>query len=495
MCKDKKILEDYFQEYRKNIIGNGATFSSSHKEVSLIYADWIAGGRFYAPIEDKIRNFVGPMVANTHSFSSETGKASTYAYHNARQIIKEHVNASEDDVLVTTGTGMTGALARLQRMMNIRWPDILKQKIDLTDKEKPVVFLTHMEHHSNHVPWMETIADVVIVPCDSNHLVSVENLEKLLMNYQDRPLKLGAFTACSNVTGIITPYHELAKVMHNHGGYCVIDFAASAPYSNIDMHPADKNARLDAVLFSPHKFLGGPGSCGILVFNKELYKSSIPDVPGGGNVKWTNPWGRFEYFDNIETKEDGGTPGFIQTIRAAMAIKLKERMGVNKIEEREKELLKICFNELGSIEGLTILGDTNVLRIGCVSFTIKNMHYNLAVRLLNDYFGIQVRGGWSCASTYSHYLFNINHSKSEKIIEDITSGNLTFKPGWVRLSLHPTMTNQELLFICDSIKKVIENFQEWEKDYNYNLKTNEFELTSGDGKLIDDVKELFNLKK
>ncbi len=485
-------LEDYFETFRINTIGNSSTFRSAYGSKPLIYADWIASGRLYWPIEDAIQEQIGPMMANTHSYSSETGKASTYCYQHARQLIKKHVNANADDVLVTTGTGMTGALARLQRLMGIRYNGIPKDKIFISENERPVVFITHMEHHSNQVPWMETIADVVIVPHGKDLLVDPKELEKLLIQYQDRPLKIGSFTACSNVTGIITPYHELAKIMHRHGGVCFVDFAASAPYVDINMHPEDSEARLDAIFFSPHKFLGGPGSCGILVFHESLYNASCPDVPGGGNVKWTDPWGGYGYYNEIETLEDGGTPGILQTIRAAMAISLKEKMGVRNMEEREIQLLELCFTELSSIEGLYILGDLQSRRIGCISFGVRGIHYNLMVRLLNDRFGIQVRGGWSCASTYGHHLLQIGKEQSRKIIKDIKEQDLSNKPGWVRLSLHPVTTNDELLVICNAIKEVVQNADTWQQDYKYNPKTNEFNhLFHRDYELMQQVQHWF----
>lgn len=486
-------LEAYFQAFRKDIIGDSHTFESINGIQKLTYADWIASGRLYRPIEDTMRNIIGPMVANTHSFSSETGKASTYAYKYARQIIKEHVNAQADDVLVTAGTGMTDVLSRLQRVMGLRWPDAVKDKISIPEKERPVVFITHMEHHSNHVPWMETIADVVILQCNDQKLVCPHKLEEALELYKDRPLKIGAFTGCSNVTGIITPYHQLAKIMHRHNGYCFIDLAASAPYVKIDMHPADPEERLDAIYFSPHKFLGGPGTCGVLVFNKNLYNTSCPDVPGGGNVKWTNPWGEYGYYDDIETKEDGGTPGFLQVMRTALAIRLKEKMGEDNIEKREEELLQLCFNELKTISGLYLLGFNDEPRIGCVSFGIENIHYNLIVRLLNDRFGIQVRGGWSCASTYSHHLFDLNAASSKQITEGISKKDLTIKPGWVRLSLHPITTNKEVLFICDAIKQIVKNIDHWKQGYTYNPNNNEFECAKGDAEMKDQVKQWFSI--
>lgn len=490
---ESEILENHFQHFRPHIIGDTHVFESLNGKQELLYADWIASGRLYAPIEDIMCNKIGPMVANTHSFSSETGKASTYAYKHARSLIKKHVNANENDVLVTCGTGMTGVLARLQRIMGLRWPDVVRNKISLSEHERPVVFITHMEHHSNHVPWMETIADVVLLPSDENLLVDPKQLLLEIVKYKDRPLKIGSFTACSNVTGIITPFEELAKIMHRHGGFCFVDFAASAPYVKIDMHPADPEAQLDAIFFSPHKFLGGPGTCGVLVFNKTLYNTQVPDVPGGGNVKWTDPWGGFAYIEDIETKEDGGTPGFLQVMRTALCMELKEKMDVDKMGEREVQLLKICFDGLQDVPGLYILGCTDQKRIGCVSFGIQHIHYNLIVRLLNDRFGIQVRGGWSCASTYGHHLFGINKNASKTMTQGIYDQNLTEKPGWVRISLHPIMTGEEVKRICNAIKMVAENIEAWSKPYVYNSINNEYECKTGDSMIIEQVKDWFTL--
>ena len=486
-------LESYFSKFRENTVGVYHTFESVYGTQKMVYADWIASGRLYLPIEDIMLNKIGPMIANTHSFSSETGKASTYAYQYARELIKKQVNANKQDCLVATGTGMTAALSKLQRIMGLRAKDnIYNIKLNFDDK-RPVVFITHMEHHSNQVPWYETIADVVVLPGDENNLVDPEILSKEIQKYANRTLKIGSFTACSNVTGIVTPYHELAKIMHQNGGFCFVDFAASAPYVPIDMHPENPEEQLDAIFFSPHKFLGGPGTCGILVFNKKLYQANFPDNPGGGNVKCTNPWGGYHYSDAIEVKEDGGTPGFLQVMRTALCLELKNQMGIENMKERETELLQLCFSQLQKIKGLSLLGDLNTERIGCVSFTIEHIHYNLIVRLLNDRFGIQVRGGWSCASTYAHYLFGIDEEESKKMTEELLEQNLSNKPGWVRISLHPTMTNQELLFICDAIQKVAIYYEEWQEVYCYNPKNNEFESLVKHETIAEEVKEWFCL--
>ncbi len=470
-----KNLELFFSEFRNNTIGIDQCFHSPYGEKKIIYGDWIASGRLYRPIENAIANRFGPFVGNTHTETSETGTLMTKAYHLAHKKIKEHVNAGPDDVIITAGSGMTTVVNKFQRILGFRTMQKMEAADCLKDEERPVVFITHMEHHSNHTSWLETIADVVQLQPDKDLLVDPSELQKELGKYKNRKMKIGSFTACSNVTGISTPYHELAKVMHENGGLCFIDFAASAPYVDMDMHPDDPMMALDAIMFSPHKFLGGPGSSGVLIFNSKIYKSDqTPDNPGGGTVDWTNPWGEFKYIDDIEAREDGGTPGFIQAIKTALCIELKNQMTVENIEKREKELVSIAFKEMTGIPALHILADNVEDRLGVISFYLDDIHFNLVVKLLNDKFGIQVRGGCACAGTYGHFLLNVSYDKSKEITELINHGDLSKKPGWIRLSLHPTMTNEELYFTIDAIRKVQENHQAWSKDYIYINKTNEF---------------------
>ncbi|MFT7032860.1 MAG: selenocysteine lyase/cysteine desulfurase [Cyclobacteriaceae bacterium] len=415
------------------------------------------------------------MVANTHSESSDTGKAMTIAYHGAHEIIKIHVNANSGDAIITCGTGMTGSLSKLIRILGLKMSENLKNDGQIENVDRPVVFVTHMEHHSNQISWLEIIADLVVIAPGENLLVDPEYLKIQLEKYEGRKLKIGAFTACSNVTGIKTPYHELAVLMHKFGGICLVDFAASAPYVQIDIHPkAEPNAYLDGIFFSPHKFLGGPGSSGVLVFNKTLYKNMIPDEPGGGTVAWTNPWGGRSYFDDIEMREDGGTPGFLQAIRTALCIKLKEQMGVENIQEQELKLVEIFMTGLKDISSIKILAKEQIDRIGTISFYAEHIHFNLFVKLLNDRYGIQVRGGCSCAGTYGHYLLHVDKNYSNQLTHKIDEGDLSNKPGWVRVSIHPTTSIEEIKFILQGITEIVDNIVEWMKDYSYDLKTNEF---------------------
>jgi len=473
-ASESSKLERYFQQFRKHIIGIDQEFESPFGTQKIVYTDWTASGRLYRPIEEKLCNDFGPYVANTHTETTVSGTAMTKAYHHAKQIIKEHVNSNDDDVLIVSGNGMTGVVNKFQRILGLKIPENLQKFTNIPDEIRPVVFITHMEHHSNQTSWLETIAKVEVIPPGNDGLFCLKNLEKLLEDYKDYTLKIASVTGGSNVTGIQPPYHDIAKLMHKNGGICFVDFACVAPYININMHPEDDAEYLDAIFFSPHKFLGGPGTSGVLIFNKKLYNNMIPDCPGGGTVSWTNPWGEHKYIDDIEEREDGGTPGFLQTIKAALAIKLKEQMGVSNMLEREHEIVNTIFNALNSVENINILASQHQDRLGVISFYIDDLHFNLGVKLLNDRFGIQTRGGCSCAGTYGHYLLHVDYEQSHSLTYEISSGDLTHKPGWIRLSIHPTTTNDEVNFVCESILALAKNHKTWGEDYNYISASNEF---------------------
>ena len=461
-------MEDYFLKYRENIIGQNQMIKTPyHDSIRIVYADWTASGRMYQPIEDRLQNCLYPFVANTHTDTNFTGSTMTYSYHKAQQIIKNHVGANENDVLISSNSGMTGVVNKFQRILGLKIHESFKDQISIPEEDKPIVFISHMEHHSNQTSWIETIADVVIIPPDDNGLVCPSNFKKIVKEYPNRKTKIASLTSCSNVTGIITPYMEIAEIIHQEGGLCFVDFACSAPYIDINMHEDDNSGKyLDAIFFSPHKFLGGPGSSGILIFNQKLYKNSIPDNPGGGTVDWTNPWGEHKYIDNIEAREDGGTPSFLQTIKVAMCMQLKDEMGIENIHKRENEILKEVWNSFEKIPNLHVLAKQHKSRLGVISFYIDGLHFNLGVKMLNDKFGIQTRGGCSCAGTYGHYLLNVSQEISSNITNQISEGNCSNKPGWIRMSIHPTHTDEEVRYITEGIRQLAENYVEWTNDYD-----------------------------
>lgn len=467
-------LEKYFGKYRKGIVGVDQQFMTPFGEKTMVYADWIASGRLYEPIERCLLHSLGPFTGNTHSETSETGILMTRAYQRAHELIKQHCHAGSRDIIITAGSGMTTVINKFQRILGLKYCGKVFHRRCLQERERPVVFITHMEHHSNQTSWYETNADVVIIEPGPNLEINPDNLKRELEKYRERPFKIGSFTACSNVTGVHTPYHRMAALMHRYGGICFIDFAASAPYEEINMHPPDPMEKLDAIFFSPHKFLGGPGSSGVLIFDSSIYNNEVPDQPGGGTVDWTNPWGEYKYVDDIELREDGGTPGFLQAVRAALCLRLKEEMGTDLISQREKELVEMAFAGLDSIPGLRILANNIRNRLGIISFYIEDIHYNLVVRLLNDLYGIQVRGGCACAGTYGHLLLEVSHEKSQEITWKITHGDLSEKPGWIRWSLHPTTTGAEVKLMLDALSDIARNKGLYKSYYLYNPHTNCF---------------------
>lgn len=473
-------LEQYFAPYRKQVVGHDATFQSPFGVKPIVYADWTASGRLYQPIETVMAREIAPFVGNTHTETSVTGTSMTMAYHHAKGLIKQHVGARPKDILISSNSGMTGVVNKFQRILGLKVHEKYRGQVVLPEADRPIIFCTHMEHHSNQTSWLETLADVAVIRPTAEGLVDLSHLDELLEQYKGRKTKIAAITSCSNVTGIKTPYHEIAGIMHRAGGLCFVDFACSAPYIDINMRPeGDELQHLDAIYFSPHKFLGGPGSTGILIFDPKLYTNRIPDNPGGGTVDWTNPWGGHKYIDEIEAREDGGTPAFLQTIRVAMCVRLKEEMGVERMLAREEELLQKVWARFDRLPKLHVLADHLRQRLGVISFYIEGLHYNLGVKLLNDHFGVQTRGGCSCAGTYGHYLLNVSEQYSRSITDEISTGDLTHKPGWIRMSIHPVMSDAELGLILDAIEAVYHNHEEWAKSYAYDNRTNEFRHKDG----------------
>lgn len=419
----------------------------------ICYADWTASGRLYGPIEARLSRQVGAYMANTHTEDSLTGRTMSHWLQQAEQRIKRHVNANATDVLISTGSGMTGALGKLIRMLGLWAHEDHKAAAMHSQGLRPLVYITHREHHSNHTMWLESLAEVRLIPAvDGDNIDLLWLAQDLARESVDR-VKLASVTAASNVTGVRTPYREIAGLMHDHRGVCFVDFAASAPYDAIDMHPNERES-LDAIFFSPHKFLGGPGSQGVLIFSGKLYHNRIPEQPGGGTVVWTNPWGEHRFVKDIEQRENGGTPGILQTIKTALAIALKEEMGVERIAAREAQLNQHFFDRLETIDGVKIMAPQHRERLSIFSIVFEHMHYRTAVRLLSDHFGVQARGGCACAGTYGHILLGIDRCTSRSITDLLDQDSDADKPGWVRISFHPCMTLADIDQIADAVAAV-----------------------------------------
>lgn len=452
---------DLVEKIRESVIGKDTAVETPFGLRRVTYADYTASGRSLSFIEDYIRHSVLPLYANTHTETSGTGLQTTRFREDAREIIRESVGASRaEHAVIFAGSGSTGAVDRLINILGIRLPSTLDNAHDLgaqiPPNERPVVFVGPYEHHSNELPWRESIADVVEIEEDSDGRISLAELEQRLVEFADRPLKIGSFSAASNVTGIISDTGAISELLHAHGALSFWDFAAAAPYVGIDMG-SDNDGNTDykdAVFISPHKLIGGPGTPGVLVARLDLLTNAVPAVPGGGTVQYVSP-DHHRYIPDHEHREEGGTPAIIESIRAGLVFKLKGEVGVSRIRAIEHDFIRRAIESWQGNPNIRILGNPNADRLSIVSFVVSApggvLHHNFVVALLNDLFGIQARGGCSCAGPYGHRLLGIDLETSGKFESVIAEGCEVIKPGWVRLNFNYFIPEEEFEYIVDAV--------------------------------------------
>jgi selenocysteine lyase/cysteine desulfurase len=466
---------------RDSVIGDDHVMETPYGRRRVTYADYTASGRALGFIEDFIRDQVLPGYANTHTESSGTGLQTTRLREEARAIIRESLGGDDDTVVLFAGSGCTGAIAKLIGVLGLRIPSVLDDAHALTEHippaQRPVVFIGPYEHHSNEIPWRESIADVVTIRQDVDGGVDTDDLREQLEKYAERPLKIGAFSAASNVTGIVSDTAAIATLLHEHGALSFWDFAAAAPYVDIVMGPVEGQplSYKDAVVLSPHKFIGGPSTPGVLAARRELFVNRVPDVPGGGTVAYVNDDDHM-YLADPTHREEGGTPAIIESIRAGLVFQLKEAVGTATIREQEERHLRRAVDAWHDEPAIELLGNLDAARLSIVSFVLRApsgryLHHNYVVALLNDLFGIQSRGGCSCAGPYGHRLLGIDLERSHEFEREITGGCEGIKPGWVRINFNYFVSDAVVDYLIEAVRLVARDGWKLLGDYRFDPAT------------------------
>ena len=480
---------DLVETIRASVIGSDYAVPGPFGPRRVTYADYTASGRSLTFIEDYIRDVVLPLYANTHTESSGTGLQTTRFREDARRLIRKAVNAGDEHVVLFTGSGATGAVAHLIGALGLSIPSSLDDEFGLSamipEAQRPVVFVGPFEHHSNELPWRESIADVVRIDEDEDGHIDLTQLGDELAGYADRPLKIGSFSAASNVTGIISNTGAIARLLHDNDALSFWDFAAAAPYVEMDMSPADDpEAYKDAVFISPHKLIGGPGTPGLLVARRELFNNRVPVVPGGGTVSFVNPTDH-RYIADVEHREEGGTPNIVGSIRAGLAFQLKQQVGTERIHDLEENFIERAIASWGANPNLEVLGNHDAERLSIVAFVVRHgdryLHHNFIVALLNDLFGIQSRGGCSCAGPYGHRLLGIDIDTSVEFEREISKGCELIKPGWIRVSFNYFITEAVFQFIVDAVHAVANDGWRLLPRYRYDIDSGLWEHRDGRG--------------
>ncbi len=458
------------EDLRHGLIGDNITLPTAFGPKTLLYADYVASGRALRQVETFVLDNILPYYANAHTEASFCGAYMTRLREDARRTIAELVNAGPDCHVIFAGSGATAGFNKIVRLLEISERVVAGERI--------VVLIGPYEHHSNILPWRESGADVVEVPERADGGFDLGALEDALRAAAGADLVIGSFSAASNVTGIITDPDPVTRMLKRSGALAIWDYACAAPYLPMNMTPAADCAK-DAIVFSPHKFPGGPGASGVFVIRDTIVRRMIPTAPGGGSVSFVSPWDH-TYSSSVEAREEAGTPDCIGDIRAALVMLIKEAVGVDAILARDEELRLKALDAWRDVPQIQLLGQhPAVIALPIFSFQVRDasgapFHHQLFTRMLSDIHGIQVRGGCACAGPYAHRLLFIDETTSASLQQKLRAGQETERPGWVRLNLSYLHSDAQVEKIISAVSDLARTCSEWQSAYTVDTATARF---------------------
>ncbi|GGF60541.1 Selenocysteine lyase/Cysteine desulfurase [Mameliella alba] len=460
---------DIRDRIRAGLIGEDVQIEGPFGVHPLIYADYVASGRALTQVEDFVRDRVLPYYANTHTQASFCGEYMTRLREAARGEIARLTGAGDGMSVIFAGSGSTAGINRIVGLLDL--PSLVSAG------QRVVVLTGPYEHHSNILPWRETGAEVIEIAEAANGGVDMEDLSHALKASEDAALIVGTFSAASNVTGIVTDVDAVTRLLRAHGAFVVWDYGCAGPYCAMDMK-AGTDAQKDAIVFSPHKFPGGPGSSGVAVIRDGIARRATPTLPGGGTVSFVSPWGHV-YSNTLSAREEGGTPNVTGDIRAALALLVKEALDQEWLDKRQAELREKALNIWSQNDRIELLGQPDAQALPIFSFRVRDgqgglVHHQFFTRLLSDRYGVQARGGCACAGPYGHRLLGLGRSESDATIEALERGEETAKPGWVRLNLSALMSDTKVNSIIEAVDNLARTAPDYVKDYRVDTGTARF---------------------
>lgn len=447
----------------EGLVGSKAKIYGPYGAKDMVYADYVASGRALHQVERFVLEEVLPYYANSHTEASFCGGFMTRMRREARAMIGGFCGADGEHAVIFTGSGATSGINRLVTLFGVT---------DAVAAGRHArVIVGPYEHHSNILPWRESGAEIIEL---AEHACGGPDLSQLSSALEDGApdLTICTLSAASNITGITSDVATITAMVKAAGARMIWDYAGAGPYLPIAMTPAS-DAKIDAIVVSPHKFIGGPGASGILILRRDALATAKPSWPGGGTVKFVSPQAH-DYSDNVESREEAGTPNVVGDIRAALAFIVKDAIGAETMTARNHELARRVFAAWKGLPHLEILGLSEPTRLPIFSFRVRNgrgghVHQQLVTRMLSDRFGIQARGGCACAGPYVHRLLSIDDAQSEDIRQAILSGDEIKKPGFIRLNFSVLMSDEKVQFILDSVAQIAADAVDFETDYDVDL--------------------------